>query len=69
MDAIELPGAGVITIPLTDSSVFGKIVVLEATAGMYVERRLPRGHDLAGLSGSWALPECGPCQFSSPPSS
>jgi Family of unknown function (DUF5719) len=69
MDAIELPGAGIVTIPLTDPSVFGKILVVEASAGVFVERRLPRGHDLAGLSGSWALPECGPCKFSSPPSS
>lgn len=69
MDAIDLPGAGIITIPLTDPSVFGKIVVVDVTAGVYVERRLPRGHDLNGLSVSWALPECGPCTFSSPPSS
>ena len=41
----------------------------ESFDGEYVERRLPRGHDLSGLSGSWALPECGPCKFSSPSSS
>ena len=69
MEAIELPGAGIKTIALNDPSVFGKIVVVDVTAGVYVERRLPRGHDLEGLSVSWALPECGPCSFSSPPSS
>lgn len=69
MEAIELPGAGITTVPLTDPSVFGKIIVVDVTAGVYVERRLLRGHDLGGLSVSWALPECGPCIFSSPPSS
>ena len=69
-DAIMLPGAGIITIPLTDPSVFGKIVIVDASAGVYVERRLPRGHGLGGRSGSWALPEeCDSCNFSLPPSS
>lgn len=69
MDAITLPAAQIITIPLTDPSVFGKVLVVEASQGVYVERKLPRGGSLAGRSGSWALPECGPCSFSSPPSS
>jgi len=69
MTAIELPGAEIRTIPITDPSVFGKIIVVDVTAGVYVERRLLRGHELGGLSVSWALPECGPCTFSSPPSS
>ncbi|MCU1392368.1 MAG: hypothetical protein JWM34_796 [Ilumatobacteraceae bacterium] len=74
--AVDLPAAAVITIPLTDPAVFGKVLVVEgspATNGgsgrIFVERKLPRGDNLAGRSGSWALPECGPCNFFSPPSS
>jgi hypothetical protein len=69
MDEIPLPGGATVAIPLTDPSLFGKIIVVDASAGVYVERRLPRGGNLTGRSGSWALPDCGPCIFSSPPSS
>ncbi|CAB4883342.1 unannotated protein [freshwater metagenome] len=65
---IALPAAGVITIDLTDPSVFGRSLVIESAQRLLVERMLSRGHDLRGRSGSWALPECGPCNFSSPPS-
>ncbi len=66
---LALPAAGLITIDLTDPSVFGRPLVVESSQRLLVERLLPRGHDLIGRSGSWALPECGPCNFSSPPSS
>lgn len=69
LEAIPLPAGGIITIPLTDPSVFGKTLVVEGSNRIFVERKLPRGNDLAGRSGSWALPECGPCSLSSPPSS
>jgi hypothetical protein len=69
LDAIELPAGGIATIPLTDPSVFGKTLVVEGTGRIFVERKLPRGNNLAGRSGSWALPECGPCSLQSPPSS
>ena len=65
---LVLPAAGVITIDLTDPSVFGRPLVVVSNQRLLVERLLPRGHDLVGRSGSWALPECGPCNFSSPPS-
>ena len=65
---LALPAAGVITIDLTDSSVFGRLLVVESSQRLLVERLLPRGHDFNGRSGSWALPECGLCNFSSPPS-
>lgn len=68
-EAIPLLAAQTITIALTDPSLFGKMLVVEGSARIFVERKLPRGADLAGRSGSWALPECGPCNFSSPPSS
>jgi hypothetical protein len=65
---LALPAAGLITVDLTDPSAFGQPLVVESTQRLLVERLLPRGHDLSGRSGSWALPECGPCNFSSPPS-
>lgn len=69
LDSLALGKGALITIPLTDPSVFGKTLVVEGSGRIFVERKLPRGHDLAGRSGSWALPECGPCSLSSPPSS
>ena len=68
LEAVELPSSAIIRIPLTDSSVFGQALVVESTQRIFVERRLPRGHDLDGRSGAWALPECGQCNFSSPAS-
>ena len=68
-EAIVLPAAATISINLTDPSLFAKLLVVEGSARIFVERKLPRGGNLAGRSGSWALPECGPCNFSSPPSS
>jgi hypothetical protein len=69
VDDLALPANGLITIDLTDPSVFGRPLVVESTQSIFVERRLPRGGDLPGRSGSWALPECGPsaCSFFSPP--
>ena len=68
-DAIDLPAGGIATIALTDPGVFGKTLVVEGSGRIFVERKLPRGNDLAGRSGSWALPDCGPCSLQSPPSS
>lgn len=67
LEAVPLPASGLIAISLTDPSVFGRPLVVESTNRIFVERLLPRGNDLEGASGSWALPECGPCNFSSPP--
>ena len=66
---LVLPASGLLPIDLSDPAVFGKPLVVESTTRVLVERRLPRGNNLEGRSGSWALPECGPCSFSSPPSS
>jgi hypothetical protein len=66
LEAVTLPARGVATIDLTDPSVFGRPIVVEATQRVFVERVLPRGENLSGTSSSWALPECGPCNFSSP---
>jgi hypothetical protein len=65
LEAVPLPASAVIDVDLTDPSVFGQPLVIESTQRIYVERRLPRGHDQPGRSGSWALPECGPCNLSS----
>src|SRR5262249_33672064 len=67
LDSISLPSSAIRTIDLTDPSVFGRPLVLEASQGVFVERRLPRGGDLSGRAASWAMPECGPCNFFSPP--
>ena len=70
LDAVPLPAASVISIDLKDPSVFGKVLVVEGSKRIFVERKLPRGANLAGRSGSWAIPECaGQCSFFSPPSS
>jgi hypothetical protein len=69
LEAVPLAKAAILPIDLTDPSVFGKTLVIEASGRIFVERKLPRGDDLPGRSGSWALPECGPCTFFSPPSS
>jgi hypothetical protein len=69
LEAVKLAGSGSVSIDLTDPSVFGRPLVVESTQRIYVERLLPQGGELTGRSGSWALPECGPCNFSSPPSS
>jgi len=55
LEAIPLPAGGVITIPLTDPNVLGRAFVVESSQRMYVERLLPRGGDLRGRSGSFAL--------------
>jgi hypothetical protein len=53
-------GAGqVITIDLTDPDVIDRELIVQSTNRVFVERRLPRGGDLAGTSGSWALPAAG----------
>ncbi len=66
LEALMLPASGIVQIPLTDPSVLGRPLIVESTQRVFVERRLPRGPDQIGRSGSWALPECGPCNFSSP---
>ena len=68
LESIPLPASAIRSIDLSDASVFGRPLVVEASQGVFVERRLPRGESLAGRSSSWALPECGPCSFFSPPS-
>ena len=56
----EIPiGAGqVITIDLVDPDVLDRELIVQSTNRVFVERRLPRGGDLAGTSGSWAAAGC-----------
>ena len=63
LEALSLPASGIIDVPLTDPSVFGRQLIIESTQRVFVERVLPRGHEQIGRSGSWAIPECGPCNF------
>lgn len=55
LDAVALPAAGVITIPLDDPSVIGRAFVVESGQRVYVERLLPRGAERRGRTGSFAL--------------
>lgn len=53
-------GAGqVITIDLVDADVLDRELIVQSTNRVFVERRLPRGGDLPGTSGSWTLPAAG----------
>ena len=55
LEAVTVVAGGVATINITDSSALGKPLIVESTQRIYVERSLPRGADLAGRSGSFAL--------------
>ena len=57
----EVPiGAGqVTTIDLVDPDVLDRELIVQSTNRVFVERRLPRGGNLEGTSGSWALPAAG----------
>ena len=55
LDAVALPAGGVVSIPMTDPAVLGRPFVVQSTQRLYVERLLPRGGDLRGRSGSFAL--------------
>jgi hypothetical protein len=53
---IPIAPGEVITIDLEDPDVLGRELIISATNRVFVERRLSRGGDLPGRSGSWALP-------------
>lgn len=55
LESIPLPAAGLITLPFTDPSVLGKAFVVESGQRIFVERRLARGGELQGRSGSFPL--------------
>ena len=55
LEAVPLLAGGVLTLPMTDPSVLGKPFVVESPQRIYVERLLPRGGELRGRSGSFAL--------------
>ena len=46
----------VFVIDLTADDVVGQELIISSTNRMFLERLLPRGGDLSGRSGSWALP-------------
>ncbi len=55
LEAVPLPSAGVITIPLTDATALGRPLFVQSDVPIVVERRLPRSADLRGRSGSFPL--------------
>ena len=55
LEGVAVLAGGIVTIDVTDPSAFGKPLIVESTQRVYVERLLPRGPDLAGRSGSFAL--------------
>lgn len=52
---LPLAAGAVITVPFTDPSMLGRPFVVESDRRVYVERLLPRGGNLRGRSGSFAL--------------
>lgn len=57
LESVPLPKAGVIDIAIPDeAAALGVPLIVESTQRIVVERRLPRGGDLRGRSGSLALP-------------
>ncbi len=55
LEAVPLAAGAIIALPLTDPSALGRPFVVESAQRIYVERSLPRGGDLSGRSGSFAL--------------
>ncbi|MBI5090094.1 MAG: hypothetical protein HZB15_14865 [Actinobacteria bacterium] len=55
LEALALPRAGLITVPIEDPSALGRPLVIESGQRIYVERLLARDPDLRGRSGSFAL--------------
>ena len=57
LEAVPLPKSGVIDIAIPDqAAALGVPLVVESTQRIVVERKLPRGGDLRGRSGSLAMP-------------
>lgn len=54
---VALASGSIITIDLVDPDVIGRELIVVANSRVFVERLLPRGNDLPGLSGSWLLPQ------------
>jgi hypothetical protein len=55
LEALPLPIAGLITVPIEDPSALGRPLVVESGQRIYVERLLARDPELRGRSGSFAL--------------
>ncbi len=56
LSEVALPSGGIITIDLVDPNVIGRELIVSSTSRVFVERLLPRNHDLPGRSASWLLP-------------
>ncbi|MGA9277226.1 DUF5719 family protein, partial [Ilumatobacter sp.] len=59
LEEVALPSGGIITIDLVDPDILGRELIVTSTSRVFIERSLPRNHDLPGRSGSWLLPVSG----------
>ncbi len=55
LESLPLPAGGIVTVPISDPSLLGRAFVVSSGQRIFVERSLPRGHDLDGRSGSFLL--------------
>lgn len=56
MENLTIGKNSTVALTVTDPSALGRPLVVESSSRIYVERLLPRGTDLRGRSGSFALP-------------
>ena len=57
MENITVGKNASVALTVTDPTALGRPLVVESSSRIYVERLLPRGADLRGRSGSFALPD------------
>lgn len=55
LESLPLPAGGIVTVLISDPSLLGRAFVVSSGQRIFVERSLPRGHDLDGRSGSFLL--------------
>ena len=56
MENLVVGKNSVVALTITDPTALGHPLVVDSSSRVFVERLLPRGGDLRGRSGSFALP-------------
>jgi hypothetical protein len=56
LEAVPLPAAGLVALPLTDPSAIDAQLVVRSTTPVFVERSLPREAGAKGRTTTWAVP-------------
>jgi Family of unknown function (DUF5719) len=56
LQAVPLPAAGLVAMPLTDPSAINAQLVVRSTTAVFVERSLPREPGAKGRTTTWAVP-------------